>query len=325
MSAPFVVALDWRPNALHVGFFVAEARGDFAAAGVDVRLSPPAWALAGGAPAGPSPAAQLASGAADLCFAPSESAISFARPRAAAGPGAALVSVAAAAAADASAIVALAGRGLARPRDLDGAGRVYASYGARYEDDIVRAMVRADGGKGDFAVSAPPHGTIFGSLLRGEVDATWVFMPEEGAAAAAQGAALVAWKMADFGVPYGYSPVILARRWAGAPPAAVRAVLAAAAAGYEWAARAPPADVAALVAGTALGRGADAAHLTRSIAALQPSLLESGAGARWGVQRASRWAAFLSFLEERGLVEKGASSDESVAALFTNDALPAAV
>jgi hypothetical protein len=104
----------------------------------------------------------------------------------------------------------------------------------------------------------------------------------------------------------------------------VRAVLAAAAAGYEWAATAPPDEVAALVANTALGRSADAAHLARSIAALQPSLLES-AGARWGVQRASRWAAFLSFLEERGLVEKGASSDESVAALFTNEALPAAV
>jgi hypothetical protein len=32
MSTPFVVALDWRPNVLHVGFFVAEARGAFAAA-----------------------------------------------------------------------------------------------------------------------------------------------------------------------------------------------------------------------------------------------------------------------------------------------------
>ena len=317
--APVTVALDWAPNVNHVGFYVAEARGDFAAAGVSVTLLPYA-------DGGPKPAARLVDGSADLAFAPSESVVSYARPRPGTDPKPELVAVAAAVASDTSAIVALAGRGIARPRDLD--GKTYLSYGARYEDEIVRSMVRADGGKGNFDVANPPFSTIPPAVFRGEAgcDATWVFMPHEGIAAARAGVSLVAWRPEDYGVPYGYTPVLLARRWAtGAPPPeTLRAVLSAAAKGYEFAARAPSAEVASLVSKTALGLAAESLEfLAESIAALAPALLDATPGSVWGTMQQGKWAGFLGFLEARGLVEEGASSADAVARLFTNEALPA--
>lgn len=317
--APVTVALDWAPNVNHIGFYVAEARGDFAAAGVTVTLLPYA-------DGGPKPAARLVDGSADLAFAPSESIVSYARPR----PGTALkpelVAVAAAAATDTSAIVALAGRDITRPRDLD--GKTYVSYGARYEDEIVRCMVRADGGTGNFNIAKPPFSTIPPAVFRGEAgfDATWVFMPHEGVAAARAGVSLVAWRPEDYGVPYGYTPVLLARRWAAGtpPPEALRAVLSAAAKGYEFVARAPAAEVASLVSMTALGRASESLEiLTESITALAPALLDPAPGSVWGTMQHGKWTDFLAFLEARGLVEEGASSADAVARLFTNEALPA--
>ena len=79
---------------------------------------------------------------------------------------------------DASAIAAVAGRGVTRLADLD--GKTYASYAARYEGRIVQALVRGDGGRGEFAEVVPPREHVFDWLLAGKADATWVFVPWEG-------------------------------------------------------------------------------------------------------------------------------------------------
>ena len=62
---PLSVALDWTPNANHVGFYVARARGLYAARGLDVTFRLPdedAYAQ--------SPAKAVLSGAAHLAVAP---------------------------------------------------------------------------------------------------------------------------------------------------------------------------------------------------------------------------------------------------------------
>lgn len=47
--------------------------------------------------------------------------------------------------------------------------------------------------------------------LQGEADATWIFEGWEGVEADQKNVALNRFRLADFGVPYGYSPLLLAR------------------------------------------------------------------------------------------------------------------
>lgn len=71
-NTPFKVALDWTPNVNHAGFFVAQARGLYAARGLDVEfLSPSADNYK------QTPAQKLASGAVQLAICPSETVISY--------------------------------------------------------------------------------------------------------------------------------------------------------------------------------------------------------------------------------------------------------
>ena len=72
-------------------------------------------------------------------------------------------------------------------------------------------MIKADGGgEGAYTELALPMLGVWNTLLKGEADATWVFMGWEGVEAELAGVALNAFKLGDFGVPYGYSPVLLA-------------------------------------------------------------------------------------------------------------------
>lgn len=46
--------------------------------------------------------------------------------------------------------------------------------------------------------------------MKGEADATWVFMAWEGVEAEKKGVELNAFKLSDYGISYGYSPVMVA-------------------------------------------------------------------------------------------------------------------
>jgi len=336
-----VIFLDWTPAVTHLGFYVAQARGYFAAHGVSVTLLP-ADVAGYGAESGadftpvrrllaqPPEAAAAPCAAAPMLFAlaPSESVVSVhttlaaddarraaggARPRNA-------VAVAALLAKDASCIAALAGGRVARPRDLDGA--TYASYVGRFEDAIIRAVARADGGAGDVRVVAPPKLSCFDALLSGAADATWIFSPVEGVAAARAGTELKSWALGDYGVPYGYSPVLVARTeaLAGAAGAATaRALLAAAARGWAEAAADPAAAAADLVAAARHAAVADAAAVAAGAAALAPYVL-AAPGARWGEMDGARWAAFTAWMAASGVLREGEVVGEP-GAMFTNDYL----
>jgi ABC-type nitrate/sulfonate/bicarbonate transport system substrate-binding protein len=94
------------------------------------------------------------------------------------------------------------------PKDLD--GKRYSSYKARYEDEIVRQMIKNDGDTSDFEIGYPDKLGIWDMLLDGSYDATWVFMNWEGVAAQEMDEPLSYFNMADYQVPYSYSPVIAA-------------------------------------------------------------------------------------------------------------------
>ncbi|MDB4292052.1 ABC transporter substrate-binding protein [Maribacter sp.] len=195
------IALDWTANTNHTGFFVAKDKGYYEKLGLHVELLTPDTD-----DYSTTPAKKVELGQADLALCPFESIVSF---RTKATPFDA-VAIATIFREDISAIATLSDGDLKSPKDLD--GKTYASYQARYEDEIVRHMIKNDGGRGDFKIVYPKKLGIWETIVNKKFDATWIFSNWEGVQAKNQGIELNLFKMAVYGIPYGYSPVILASK-----------------------------------------------------------------------------------------------------------------
>jgi len=317
------IALDWTPCSNHVGFFVARALG-FIPSGTQL-LSPEAGGYTS------SPARDVLEGRADLCIAPTETVIAYASPQDASSGAKPpqLIAVAALLQKDTSAIAVLESSGITSPKELD--GKLYASYNARYEGSIVKSLVQSAGGQGTLRESFPPRLDCYDHVLSGAADATWIFLPHEGVKAQQQGIGLRTFALGDFGIPYGYSPLLLAspELLAGARGAEVKALLAGVARGYQHAAEHPAEAAQLLAQNSGHASLADAAFVEASVAAAAPAFL-SASGA-WGSMDKAVWSAFLEFLEGKGLLvgrdgkPLPAELTPKVEALFSNDFLPAGV
>ncbi len=193
------IALDWTANTNHTGFFVAKEKGFYKDVGLRAELLTPDvddYTL--------TPAKKVELGEAELALCPFESIVSY---RTKNTPFDA-IALAAILREDISAIATLGDGVLTAPKNLD--GTTYASYQARYEDEIVRQMIKNDGGQGQFDIVYPKKLGIWETIVNKKYDATWIFTNWEGIQAKNQGIKLNLFKMADYGIPYGYSPVILA-------------------------------------------------------------------------------------------------------------------
>lgn len=283
------IALDWTPNTNHAGLFLAQQQGLYAAAGLQVTLRSPeadAYAI--------TPARRLLAGEVELAVASSETVLSY---RTAATP-VEVTAVAALLQGDTSAIAVLAASGIERPAQLD--GRIYGSYQARFEDHIVRELVKNDGGQGSLVIEYPPKLAIWDQLLQGQVAATWIFLGWEGALAQLAHVALRTFSLGDYGIPYGYTPVLVSTpHLLTTKRDALTRLLAATEAGYQLAA-ADPAAAAQLLAQTGLPAFANTAFVQASLTQLQPHFLTQAG--RWGTMQQARWSAFVHWLVEKGLL-----------------------
>ena len=287
--ASISLALDWTPNTNHSGFYAARSRGYYDDAGLDVEFVSPA-----ADDYETTPAKRVARGESTLAIAPSESVISYhTHPEYAS-----LVAVAAVCQRDTSAIATLAESGIDRPRDLD--GKTYASYDARFEEDIVRQMIRNDGGDGDVEVVTPPKLGILNTLMDGDADATWVFMPWEGLQAGRAGIDLTGFGLAEYNVPYGYTPTVLAHPDTIAERAdALSTFLDASARGYREAADDPDGGAHALIEAAAVEFD-DEGFVEESQRRIADAYLT--AEGEWGVMDRERWDAFVSWLTHEGIL-----------------------
>tara|TARA_B110000046_G_scaffold173759_1_gene196730 strand:- start:77718 stop:78620 length:903 start_codon:yes stop_codon:yes gene_type:complete len=195
------LALDWTPNINHIGFFVAREMGFYDQFSLKLDILSPLsddYTV--------TPAKKVELGLADFALCPTESIISY-QTKSNPFP---LVAIAAVLQNDLSAIVTRKDAKINSPKDLD--GKVYSSYEARYEDGIVKEMIKNDGGKGELKIVYPKKLGIWNTLLSGETDATWIFSNWEGIEAEQSKTGLNYFKMKDYGIPYSYSPVIAADR-----------------------------------------------------------------------------------------------------------------
>ncbi len=195
------IALDWTANTNHTGFYLAQQKGFYREMGLDVEILTP-----DSDNYETTPAKKVELGKADFALCPFESVISY-RTKKKPFDAVALATIFQE---DVSAIATLTDKNIQSPKDMD--GLIYASYKARYEDEIVRQMIKNDGGKGTIEIVYPDKLGIWETIIKGKVDATWIFKNWEGIRAKNEGIQLNLFSMKDYGIPYGYSPIIMASK-----------------------------------------------------------------------------------------------------------------
>ena len=192
-----VLYLDWTPNINHIGFFVAKDLGFYENLGIRINILDPStddYKI--------TPAKKVELGESDFALCPFESVISY---RTKSKPFD-LIAVAAVLQKDLSAI-AVKNKAITSPKFLD--NKTYASYGARYEDLIIKQMIINDGGNGTINIKYPNKLGIWETVMKDKYDSTWIFLNWEGIEAKGKNIGLNYFKMSDFNIPYSYSPVVV--------------------------------------------------------------------------------------------------------------------
>jgi ABC-type nitrate/sulfonate/bicarbonate transport system substrate-binding protein len=195
------LALDWTPNVNHIGFLIAQELGFYNKEDIDLEILNPKddnYLM--------TPGKKLELDFADLAITPFETVISLNNK----ANQVEAVAIYAILQKDLSCIATLKSSKITSPELLD--GKTYASYKARYEDHIVKEMIKNDGGKGDLSITYPEKLGIWNTLLSGEADATWIFDNWEGIEANGKSIELNKFKLDEFNIPYGYSPVVVAKK-----------------------------------------------------------------------------------------------------------------
>lgn len=279
------LALDWSPNTLHAGYFVAEAEGYFKDNQLDVTFVTPEednYAT--------TPAKKLADRQVHVAVAPSESVISF-NTLPDAVP---LVAIAAVLQEDASAIVTRSDSGITRPAQLD--GKTFASYQARFEDDIVRQLVQADGGQGNLVISNPDKLEMWRTVAEGTADATWVFLPWEGPKARHEAnVTFNTFRLHDYHIPYGYSPLLVTyEELIEQEPERLRAFVRAVEKGWRFVDDHPGRAAEILCDHMRHPDFRNREMIKESLHLLQPAIL--GSGDRWGFMDGTRWLAWVEWM-----------------------------
>ncbi|GMA14264.1 ABC transporter substrate-binding protein (plasmid) [Deinococcus metallilatus] len=305
---PVTLALDWVPNVNHVGVYVALAKGWYEQAGVNLRVLPYGST---------SPDILVAAGRADVGVSSAEGVTS------AAASGQPVVSIAAIYTTNTAAFAVLTKSGIRRPRDLD--GKVYAAFGAPYETPIIKRLITADGGRGNFR---SPVLNTFGldALLAGKADFMWIFEGVEGVEARRKGLALRSFPLTKYGVPDSYTPVFTANRnRLGPDRVKLQGFLRATARGYEFARRHPAEAADLMLRAAPKNTFPDPGVLREGVR----YFVDRGAYARpghpWGEQTLKMWTDYPRFLVQSGAVRQPSGQPVrglNYAALFTNTLLP---
>lgn len=303
--AALTVMLDWTPNTNHSGIYLAQAKGLYERAGLDVTILEPS--SDGGLP-------QLAAGNVDIVISVAEQLL----PARAAGVDA--VSVATILAHNTSSLVVPADRGVTRPRDLE--GRTYGGFGGELEKALVDRLVRCDGGDPSRVRYVEVGNADYKvGLERRDYDTVWVFDGWDVIRLAElEGMRLVRFPFYDPAaaptdrcLPDWYTPIVVtSQKVLDDRPEVVRAFLRATSVGYTVADDEPEAAAAALLAAVP---ELDAELVRRSAAYLAGRYTDD---APWGMQRRATWTDFAAFLTDAGLLDV----DVDPAAAYTNDYLP---
>ena len=283
--------LDWTPNTNHTGLYVAQAKGYFEEAGLDVTIVQPGE-----------------SSAATLCAAnKAQFAVECQDMMAASFASDEPLDVSAVAAIlqhNTSGIISRKGEGMDRPKGLE--GKTYATWDSPTEQATLREAMAKDGG--DFSkVKLIPNEITdeAGALKEHLADAIWVFYGWSGINAELTGLDFDYFYFKDIDPVFDYyTPVIIGNnKFMQENPEVTKAFLKATAKGYEYAIANPEESAQILVDGDTTGSLKDSLELVTAsqkwISKQYKAEVE-----RWGYIEPARWDGFYAWLWENKLVEK---------------------
>lgn len=294
------LVLDWTPNTNHTGLYVAQSKGYFSSAGLEVEIMQP--------PEGSSTSLVAAGGA--------EFGISFQDSLA---PAFALESplpvtaVAAIIQHNTSGIVSLKETGIDTPSKM--AGHSYATWDGPIELAMIEKMVQDDGGNFDDVQLIPNTVTDVITALKTDIDSVWIYYGWDGIATELAGLETNFLNFVDYGDEFDfYSPVIIANNdFLEKQPEKVKAFLEAVQDGYEYAIANPEEAARILLK--------EAPELDEAMVIESQSWLSKHYKAevdQWGYIDATRWDRFYQWLYDNNLIERQISTGYG----FTNEYLP---
>jgi NitT/TauT family transport system substrate-binding protein len=277
--------LDWTPNTNHTGFFAADKLGCYAEAGLKLEVLP----YSGG-----NADEIVASGQADF-------GISFHNSITLAGPaGVPIVGVAAVLQKTAEAIGVKADRAdIASPKDLD--GKTYAGFGGPQEVPVLKAIIKADGGKGEFEV-VTLNTSAYEAVYSGAADFTIPFTLWEGIEATLSNEPVKYFEYADYGLPNQYSVMLVTSKDAATGKAdLVKSFLAASQKGWDYAA-ANPREAGQLMIDANPGVFTNTELVFQSAQQMADGGYLLGPKGHWGTIDPATFSGYSKFLFDAGIV-----------------------
>ncbi len=292
--------LDWVPNTNHTGIFVADVKGYFEEAGLEVEIVQPGEVY---------PEAAVAGGAADFGVSFQES-VTLARAE-----GAPIVSIAAVLQHNTSGFASLATKGVSGPADFEGLR--YGAWGGPAEIPTIEALMECAGADfGKVEVVTTGFSDPLALLAQGQIDLVSIYYGWQGIQAGQMGIDIDVVMMEDYFdcVPDFYTPVVITSEATAAnEPELVEALLRALSRGYTFAAENP--DEAAEILLGAVPE-LDGKLVRESQRWLSGYYIAEAA--RWGEQGESVWLDYSDWLVEHGVLANPVDSADA----FTNRFLP---
>ena len=281
-----IFCLDWTPNTNHTGLYVAQEKGYFADAGLEVEIVQP-----------PEDGAEMLVGSGKAQFG-----VSFQDSMLPTIAGESKMPVEAVAAViqhNTSGIISLKGKGMDRPKGLE--GKKYATWDLPIEKATLKRVVEADGGDFSKVELIPETVTDEVSALQsGSVDAIWIFYGWAGVATENAGLEtdFFAFKDIDPVFDY-YTPVIIGNTdWMKENTDSAKAFLSALKKGYEYSIDNPSESADILLKA--------APELDKELVKKSQEYLSKeyrSDSEKWGYIDPARWNAFYNWINENKLYD----------------------
>lgn len=298
-SKTITMVLDWTPNTNHTGIYVAQEKGYFKEAGLDVSVIQPPD-----------------NGATDLVASGgAEFGIDFQDTLAAAFSSDSPLPVTAVAAIlqhNTSGLISLKKKGIDSPGKLE--GHSYATWDSPIEQAVLKNVVEKDGGDFSRVKLISTYVEDIVAALHADIESVWIYYGWDGVKCDMEGLSTNFLPFADMNPTFDYySPVIIGNNdYMKKNPDTTKAFLSAVKKGYEYAA----------------GNPSDAADiLQKAVPELDEKLVQKSQeylskqyiadAAQWGEIDANRWNGFYQWLNENKLVDN--ALDENAG--FTMDYL----
>lgn len=292
--------LDWTPNTNHTGLYVAEEKGYFEDAGLDVEIVQPPEDGA---------SALVASGKAQFGIDFQDSIA----PAFASDSPLPVTAVATLIQHNTSGIISRKGEGMDRPKGME--GKTYATWDMEVEKAMIKNVVEADGGNYSKINMIPSNVTDEVTVLKSkQVDAIWVYYAWGGIATEVKDLPTDYFAFKDINPVFDYyTPVIVANNdFLKEEPDTAKAFLSAVKKGYEDAIADPKAAADILCKA--------APELDKELVLASQEWLADQYKAeveQWGYIDPARWDAFYQWLGENKLIEQEIPSGFG----FSNDYL----